>query len=131
MELKVLIIDDDLVSQFASRYCIEQSISNCRTIVYDTPEAVLNMFADPLHNEEDVPDLLFLDLVMRGMDGWEFLEKLKIGTNALQKTDIYILSAFANSNDRARAKGHPMIKGHFDKPLSKSIMDKILHSKKY
>ena len=92
MELKVLIIDDDLVSQFASRYCIEQSISNCRTIVYDTAEAV---------------------------------------TNALQKTDIYILSAFANSNDRARAKGHPMIKGHFDKPLSKSIMDKILHSKKY
>ena len=120
MELKVLIIDDDLVSQFASRYCIEQSISNCRTIVYDTAEAVLNMFADPLHNEEDVPDLLFLDLVMRGMDGWE-----------LQKTDIYILSAFSNSKDRARAKGHPMIKGHFDKPLSKSIMDKILHSKKY
>jgi len=88
------------------------------------------MFADPLHNEKDVPDLIFLDLVMHGMDGWEFLDSLKIGNNVLQKTDIYILSGFVNSIDRARAKEHPMVKGHFDKPLSKSIMDKILRSKK-
>ncbi|MCM4162812.1 MULTISPECIES: response regulator [unclassified Arenibacter] len=130
MELKVCIIDDDLVSQFASRYCIEQSISNCRTIVCDTAEEVLNMFAPPVIDKEDVPDLIFLDLVMNGMDGWEFLDTIKIGSNVLQKTDIYILSAFSNSKDRTRAKEHPMIKGHFDKPLSKSIMEKILHSKK-
>ena len=130
MEFTVYIIEDDLVSQFASRYCIKQSISNCRTIVYDTAEAVLNLFADPLHNEQDVPDLIFLDLVMHGIDGWEFLDKVKLASDVLKKTDIYILSAFANSNDRARAKEHPMIKGYFDKPLSRSIVDRILHLKK-
>ncbi|MCM4171998.1 response regulator [Arenibacter sp. TNZ] len=130
MELTVCIIDDDLVSQFASRYCIEQSISNCRTIVCDTAEEVLNMFADPLNNGDVVPDLIFLDLVMKGMDGWEFLDRLKSGNKVIQKTDIYILSGFVNSNDRARAKEHPMVKGHFDKPLSKSIVEKILHSKR-
>jgi len=130
MELKVCIIDDDLVSQFASRYCVEQSISNCRTIVCDTAEEVLNMFAHPFNNEEDVPDLIFLDLVMNGMDGWEFLDKIKTGSKALQKSEIYILSAFSNSKDRTRAKEHPMIKGHFDKPLSRSIVDKIIQSKK-
>lgn len=130
MELTVCIIDDDLVSQFASRYCIEQSISNCRFIVCDNAEAGLNMLADLLQREQGGPDIMFLDLVMQGMNGWELLDKLKIISGFSQRTDIYVLSAFANSNDRARAKGHPMIKGYFDKPLSKSIVDKILHSKK-
>jgi len=88
------------------------------------------MFAHPVINKDDVPDLIFLDLVMNGMDGWEFLDKIKTGSKALQKSEIYILSAFSNSKDRTRAKEHPMIKGHFDKPLSRSIVDKIIQSKK-
>jgi len=51
------------------------------------------MFADPLNNGDVVPDLIFLDLVMQGMDGWEFLDRLRSGNGVLQKTDIYILPA--------------------------------------
>ncbi|MGB5666382.1 MAG: response regulator [Maribacter sp.] len=129
MELTVCMIDDDLVSQFASRYCIEQSNANCRIIKCDNAEEGLHLFADLLQGEKDVPDILFLDLVMQGMDGWEFLDTLKNMTDRPLRTDIYILSAFTNSKDRLRAKEHPMVQGYFDKPLSKDTVNRIFLAK--
>ena len=129
MELTVCMIDDDLVSQFASRYCIEQANTNCRIITCDNAEEGLDLFADLLHGEKDVPDILFLDLVMQGMDGWEFLDTLKQMTDRPLRTDIYILSAFTNSKDRLRAKEHPMVQGYFDKPLTKDTVNRIFLAK--
>ena len=129
MELTVGIIDDDLVSQFATRYCIEQSSTKCNIIVCDDAETGLSLFSDPSQEGKNVPDVLFLDLGMQGMDGWEFLDKLKLIAGWPQKTDIYILSAFTNTKDRVRAKEHPMIQGFFDKPLSKGSVDSIFPAK--
>lgn len=126
MELNVCIIDDDLVSQFASRYSIEQSNNQCRIITCDNAEEGLDTFNHLLQQNREVPDIVFLDLQMGDMDGWEFLEKFKSIPEWPKTTDIYILSSFTNSKDRARAKEHPMIQGYFDKPLSKKDVDKIL-----
>jgi len=43
--------------------------------------------------------------------------------------EVYVLSAFANSRDRATAKNHSFIKGYIDKPLSKNNLDKIFKPK--
>ena len=129
MELTVCIIDDDMVSQFASSYCIEQSSVKCRIIMCDNAEMGLNLFSDLFQAGKDLPDILFLDLVMDGINGWEFLDTLKHSTQWPIRTDIYILSAFTNSKDRTRAKGHPMIQGYFDKPLSKDTLNRIFLEK--
>jgi len=129
MELTVCIIDDDMVSQFASVYCIEQASLNCKIITCESGAEGLELFSTRLKEKKNLPDIIFLDLVMPKMDGWEFLDKLKHIDNNLQKVDIYVLSAFKNSKDRERAKHHPMIQGYFDKPLSKSIMEKIFQPK--
>jgi len=71
----------------------------------------------------------FLDLVMDWIDGWEFLDQLKHSTQWPIRTDIYNLSAFANSKDRTRAKEHPMIQGYFDKMLSKDALNRIFLEK--
>lgn len=125
MKWTVCIIDDDLVSQFASVYCIEQVNANCKILTCESAEEGLELFATRIDNDEGLPDILLLDLVMPGMDGWEFLDRIKHMTDKLSKVNIYILSAFANSKDRERAKHHPMIKGYFNKPLTKSILEKV------
>ena len=129
MELTIYIIDDDLVSQFASRYCIEQTNSNCRIIIFDSAEKALDKLynLDPI--ESDFPDVLFLDLIMGGMDGWRFLDKFQQIVPNPKRTKIYLLSAFVNSKDREIAKQHPMIHGYYDKPLSKRVVNEILLQK--
>ncbi len=125
MEPTICIIDDDLVSQFATVYCIEQAHQKCRTITCDNAAEGLEIFAARLQANEPLPDIVFLDLVMPNMNGWQFLDHLKDILNDSHMVDIYILSAFAKSKDREKAKLHPMIKGYFDKPLSKNALDKI------
>ena len=95
----------------------------------DNAEMGLQLFSDLVQDGKDLPDILFLDLVMDGIDGWEFLDQLKQSIQWPIKTDIYILSAFANSKDRTRAKEHPMVQGYYDKPLSKDTLNKIFLEK--
>ncbi|WP_430908727.1 response regulator [Maribacter sp. 2-571] len=128
MALSIGIIDDDLVSQYATQYCIEQTLSESKVLVWDSGEEALSQFIKFLQEGKPLPDILFLDLVMGGMNGWEFLEAIRPLTGKKQKTQIYILSAFTNTKDRELAKKHTMIKGYFDKPLSKSMMSSILVS---
>ena len=79
-----------------------------------------------LEKGEKLPDIVFLDLVMDGMDGWTFLENMKNLFEEHQLPKVYVLSAFANSKDREIAKAHKLISGYVDKPLSRNFLDKVL-----
>ncbi len=130
MELNVWIIDDDMVSQFATRYSIQQSNTPCRVVTCDGGEEAFEMFSEQFSLNSNTHNIIFLDLVMPGMDGWQFLNQLSRIKGWRNSTDVYVLSAFANSKDRVRAKEHPEIHGFFDKPLSRSVANRIMHAKR-
>lgn len=129
MRRTVCIIDDDMVSQFATRYCIEQYEGDFDIVTCASAEEGLVMFANLLDEKKDLPDIVFLDLVMGDMNGWAFLENLQLISEGHKQPEIYVLSAFVNSKDRAIAKDHPLIAGYFDKPLAKNSLDKVFESK--
>ncbi len=129
MQRNICIIDDDLVSQFATRYVIEQhsgdfSISTCANA-----EEALVKLSCLIAEDEELPDIVFLDLIMGDMNGWEFIENLQSLAKGKRLPEIYILSGFSNSKDRAIAKEHALIDGYFDKPLSRNSLDKIFSKK--
>lgn len=121
----VWIIDDDLVSQFATNYKIEQSFKNCQVIGHSGPLDGLAFLRECQNGNGRLPDILLLDLVMPGMDGWSFLRELKKMGGPAKRIEVYLLSAFDSQNDRSTAKGHPMIKGFFNKPLTRANADRI------
>lgn len=92
---------------------------------FDSGETALKVFSDTLEAGDKIPDIILLDLVMPTMNGWEFLDRFEVLQVDSKPTDVYILSAFTNSKDRDIAKGHPSVKGHFDKPISKEALDGI------
>lgn len=129
MEPIVCIIDDDLVSQFATRYTIEQSNKNCRVISFDNAEEALENFKECFLTQRELPTILLLDLVMPVMDGWTLMVEIEKFLGNDCHIEVNILSAFQNSKDRIRAKEHPMVRGFFDKPLSKNNLDIIFQSR--
>ncbi|WP_158974862.1 response regulator [Cellulophaga sp. L1A9] len=123
--MKVWIIDDDLVSRFATQYGVRQSSTSCAINIFESAAEVLVLIQDEAFSETDLPDILLLDLVMPEINGWQFLEELeKTGKNK-SSLRIYILSAFTNSKDLILAKEHPLVFGYFDKPISKASVDSI------
>ncbi len=67
------IIDDDMVSQLAKNYRFEQSSKDCRIMGHYTAFEGLTFLRTVLDGNKKLPDILLLDLVMPGMNGWFFL----------------------------------------------------------
>ncbi len=126
MKLTTFIIDDDLVSQFATRYCIQQSHGDFDIITCSSGEEGIQACFSSVEEQNKLPDIIFLDLVMGGMNGWDFLENLRNLFKGHQLPSVYVLSAFTNASDRIIAKKNDLIAGYVDKPLSRSYLEKIL-----
>ncbi|WP_373519312.1 response regulator [Pricia sp.] len=129
MSKNILIIDDDIVSQFALRYTIQQANIDCEILVCDGAQEGLGILSNLHKAGKDLPDFIFLDLDMPDLDGWDFLDRYRNINGTAKRPKIFILSAFTSSLDRERAKEHSMVEGFFDKPLSRNSVSRILKSR--
>jgi len=75
-----------------------------------------------------LPELIFLDINMPRMNGWEFMEEYK-NLDAAQKARvvIMILTTSANPDDIKKAKEIEEITGFETKPLTREMMMGILN----
>ena len=81
-------------------------------------------------NEEPHSDLIFLDINMPGMNGWEFLKEYNQLDKALQSRAIIIMLTTSDNPDHvAKANTFSFVSDYITKPLTKEIMDDI--NKKY
>ena len=75
-------------------------------------------------------DLIFLDINMPGMNGWEFLKEYNQLDKVLQsRAIIIILTTSENARDVARANTYSFVTDYITKPLTREIMGDII--KKY
>ncbi len=119
-----------MVSQFASRYCLEQFARETFLIsTFDSAEAALEGFQNFVKEELNLPDIIFLDLGLDKMDVWGFIQELEKLLPRQLMPEIYILSAFGKSADRELAQNHPLVLGYIDKPLTRNRLEKIFEGK--
>jgi CheY-like chemotaxis protein len=129
----ILLIDDDEPTNFLNRLTLEQAGCSRHIRVARSGQEAL----DYLRNcREDVveafprPDLIFLDINMPAMDGWEFLEHYR-SLPVDRKADIVLimLTTSLNPDDEIRTREIPEVTGFENKPLSQPRVDRLL--KKY
>ena len=74
---------------------------------------------------KQAPDLILLDVMMPGMDGYEVAAKLK-GDSATEKIPIIMVTGIADHNARQRARGLE-VDDFLAKPIDRDVLVPRLH----
>jgi len=122
-----IIDDDDIYITLVSKIIEIKKISD-HVIVFKNGKIALDFFLDTIENPENksVPQVIFLDLNMPIMDGWEFLKEYAKIKNKINKSiDLYVVSSSIDIRDINRAKAIDVVSDYLTKPIKLDDFEKI------
>jgi len=120
----ILLIDDDEPTNFLNKMTVEQSgYAEHVQVVQSGQEALDYLTASGKHKDTGPlrPDLIFLDINMPAMDGWEFLDQYRrLPRDNKAEVILIMLTTSLNPDDEVRTRDCPEIAGFENKPLLES-----------
>ncbi|CAN5544192.1 response regulator [soil metagenome] len=126
---QVLLIDDDQVYLFAATKTIEATGLAGNVEVCTNGLDALEYLKKIIDASAKLPDVIFIDINMPVMDGWEFLEEYKTLSNDIgSPIKIYILSSSVDKNDIMRSKEYNSVIDYVVKPVYKEKFSEILRA---
>ena len=119
-----LIVDDDPQNNSLSKMALRKAFGEVEVIDFVIPEEALAFISTEFINSvSDGKAVLFLDINMPTMDGWEFLEALNtFGESVKEKLNVYMLSSSVDPEDLERANANPYVIAFLEKPLSREML---------
>jgi CheY-like chemotaxis protein len=127
----ILLVDDNPGDNYFNQYIInEAGVCNHIKTVINGLEALAYLRKSGEQNHEGSfpqPDIIFLDINMPRMDGFEFLEEYKKLNDSLKsKVLIVMLTTSLNPDDRQRAMKFNEVSEFQSKPLSIEVLHEII-----
>ncbi|WP_298478117.1 response regulator [uncultured Maribacter sp.] len=111
------IIDDDPIFIFGTKILLKNNNFSEFVLVSNNGKEAISDLQEYVKKTLKLPEIIFLDLNMPVMDGWEFLDSFDSFFKDLN-TKIYILSSSIDSRDLERSKKYSIVKGFIAKPLT-------------
>ena len=115
--IKIAIIDDNQVYRFIARKLFQKATPLAHLIeLYDGQHAI-DFLISKRNFPAELPELIFMDINMPNLNGWQFLDELRKINIASYAPAIYIVSSSKALEDTRIAATYPEIKGYLVKPL--------------
>jgi CheY-like chemotaxis protein len=122
--METLLIDDNSTSVFLTERLLKRESFSENIRSFLSAQDALGYLEErlPLY----APEVIFLDLNMPVMDGWDFLEALQPhAPNLADRCRIYILTSSLAPSDAAKAKEYTLVSGLIHKPVDRQMLHTI------
>ncbi|MFV5701835.1 response regulator [Flavobacterium sp. XS2P12] len=126
---QILCVDDDPITLMLCKKVIIKASFSKETITSQNGEEALDYFnkLKQTNSESELkkhPKLIFLDLNMPVMGGWEFLDIFNtIDYSEFSTIKVVVLSSTIDPEDLEKAKSYPMVIDFLSKPITTSMLE--------
>jgi CheY-like chemotaxis protein len=123
------IVDDDPLYNFGTKKILEMTSFTEKALFFVNGEEAWKDFLQRIETEDQLPDVIFTDINMPLMNGWQLLDK--IGTVSYDHPiKIFVVSSSINQDEMDKANNYSYVNDYIVKPLTlekvKTVKNKLL-----
>lgn len=121
----VMIIDDNNIDIFITTQVLNNVNFAKNIITFNDALEAFNYISNT-ENETALPDVIFIDLNMNGISGFDFLELYEtLPTCKKEKIRVYMISSTIDPDDLQKIKNNTILKGFCEKYITKEFLNSI------
>lgn len=122
-----ILFDDDPVNNTLCHITIRNTFKDAKIKTFTIPVKGFQYISTDFDINHHKTSFLFLDINMKGMTCWEFLDRFEhLDEKIKSKFKIFILSASLNPDDKERAADNKNVVSYIEKPLTKEKISSIV-----
>ena len=119
----VMLVDDNELDNFINKKLVEADSFASATTIHTSAQSALDYLKNNSNDDGQTPDLIFLDIMMPEMDGFDFLDAFdKMPDSVRSKSKIVMLSTSDSFKDLNRANQNKYVKRFLNKPLNSQVL---------
>lgn len=125
---KFIIVDDDSINNLLCSIILEDQFPTADIKAFTDPEEALNYIKFNYSDLDGIrrDTILFLDINMPLLDGWQFLEAFDLFDDSVKKSiEIYLLSSSIDNKDIKRAEENSYVSSFLGKPLTEETVIRL------
>lgn len=125
--IKESLIKNDPIFVYGTKKVMKEVDFCSDVIVYNNGKEAIDGLRNLVKEKKEMPSLIFLDLNMPVMDGWEFLDDfITIPNNNIEKVHVYVISSSIDANDFIRARNYEVVNNYILKPITPEDLVAVL-----
>ncbi|MGX7666401.1 response regulator [Flavobacterium pedocola] len=123
---KILVIDDSATDRYIAKRLAEKNHFAEEVVLHESAIEALNYLISLENTPQMLPQLIFLDINMPGMNGHEFLDEYsKLSETIKTNCIIMMITTSVHPDDLKRAEENPCVIRFLNKPLDKEKLESI------
>ncbi|TYB74471.1 response regulator [Bizionia saleffrena] len=123
---RVMIIDDNTIDLYITARLITKYNFAQENNQYKSALKALDFLKENQNNFSELPEIIFVDIYMPIMSGFEFMEEYdKLSLELRNHCKVYIISSSIDGNDIKRANDNVNVVAFQVKTITKEFLDSI------